>query len=241
MQRLREVGGQCRLDPPLHLLGRGAHLGQRSPDHGCTLLDTAALYGGGENERLRGRAVMHRRSEFTLASKCVLDMIDGTRGLDGSPAAIAGTLDRAMARLGTDHIDFYHLYRLDRRVPVKESAGALVRAKDAGKIGAIGLSEMGAATIRRARATHPIAAVQSEYSPMSRKGEAGVLTACRELGIALVAFSPVARGCSQGWCTTILTPTVTSTAPRCRCPRTSSPWLTCCSRATRWQARVIPP
>ncbi len=163
-----------------------------------TLLDTAALYGGGRNERLIGKAVMHRRAEFTLASKCVLDMVGGKRVLDGSPAAIARTLDGALERLGADHIDLYYLHRLDKTVPVEESVGALVRAKEAGKIGAIGLSEMSAATIRRAHAVHPIAAVQTEYSPISRNPEVAVLETCRELGIAFVAFSPVARGLLAG-------------------------------------------
>ena len=176
----------------------GAALLNRALDLGVTMLDTAALYGGGANERLVGKAVMHRRSEFTLASKCVLDMYDGQRGLDGSPAAIARTLDAALGRLGTDHIDLYYLHRLDKRVPVEESVGALVEAKQAGKIGAIGLSEMSAVTIRRAQAVHPIAAVQTEYSPISRNPEVAVLGTCAELGIALVAFSPVARGLLAG-------------------------------------------
>ncbi|OYY89389.1 MAG: aldo/keto reductase [Sphingomonas sp. 28-66-16] len=163
-------------------------------DLGITLLDTAALYGFGSNERLIGKGVMHRRAEFTLASKCVLDVIDGKRGLDGSPAAIARTLDGALERLGTDHIDLYYLHRLDRNVPIEESVGALARAKEAGKIGALGLSEMSAATIRRAHAVHPITAVQTEYSPWVRNPELGVLDACAELGIGFVAFSPVARG-----------------------------------------------
>jgi aryl-alcohol dehydrogenase-like predicted oxidoreductase len=170
----------------------------RALDLGITLLDTAALYGFGENERLVGRAVGHRRAEYTLASKCVLDVIDGKRGLDGSPAAIARTLDAALGRLGTDHIDLYYLHRLDRNVAVEESVGALVRAKEAGKIGAIGLSEMSAATIRRAHAVHPIAAVQTEYSPVVRNAEIAVLDTCRELGIGFVAFSPVARGLLAG-------------------------------------------
>ncbi len=170
----------------------------RALDLGITLLDTAALYGFGENERLVGRAVGHRRSEYTLASKCVLDVIDGKRGLDGSPAAIDRTLNAALGRLGTDHIDLYYLHRLDRNVPVEESVGALVRAKEAGKIGAIGLSEMGAETIRRAHAVHSIAAVQTEYSPVVRNAEIAVLDTCRELGIGFVAFSPVARGLLAG-------------------------------------------
>ncbi len=170
----------------------------RALDLGVTLLDAAALYGVGENERLVGRAVGHRRGDYTLASKCVLDVIDGKRGLDGSPAAIARTLDAALQRLGTEHIDLYYLHRLDRKVAIEDSVGALVRAKEAGKIGAIGLSEMSAATIRRAHMVHPIAAVQTEYSPVVRNAEIAVLDTCRDLGIGFVAFSPVARGLLAG-------------------------------------------
>ncbi|MGH6617610.1 aldo/keto reductase [Sphingomonas sp.] len=180
----------------------GARLLNRALDLGCSFLDTAALYGMGASERLIGGSVMHRRAEFTLASKCVLDMVEGKRTLDGSPAAIAHTLDGALQRLGTDHIDLYYLHRLDHNVPAEDSVGALVRAKEAGKIGALGLSEMSAATIRRAHAVHPITAVQSEYSPWVRNPEVAVLDTCRELGIALVAFSPVARGFLAGAVTT---------------------------------------
>lgn len=178
--------------------GEAVKLLNHALDIGVTFLDTAALYGGGRNEMLLGKAVMHRRAEFTLASKCVLGMFDGERGLDGSPAAIAQTLDEALTRLTTDHIDLYYLHRLDRNVPVEESVGALVRAKEAGKIGAIGLSEMSAATIRRAHAVHPIAAIQTEYSPWVRNAEVAVLDACRDLDIGFVAFSPVARGFLAG-------------------------------------------
>ena len=171
-----------------------ARLLNRALDLGVTLLDTAALYGGGANEELIGRAVMHRRREFTLTSKCVLDMVDGRRVLDGRPEAIARTLDRALQRLGTNHINLYYLHRLDREVPIEDSVGALVRAKEAGKIGQIGLSEMSAETIARAHAVHPIAALQSEYSLTVRNPEVAALAACRARGIALVAFSPLARG-----------------------------------------------
>lgn len=166
----------------------------RALDLGVTLFDTAAIYGVGANERLVGSAVMHRRSEFTLASKCVLDVVDGKRVLDGRPESIRRTLDAALGRLGTDHIDLYYLHRPDRNVPIEESVGELARAIEAGKIGAIGLSEMGAGLIRRAHAVHQIAAVQSEYSPIVRNPEIAVLDTCRELGIAFVAFSPVSRG-----------------------------------------------
>lgn len=176
----------------------GARLLNRALDLGCTFLDTAAIYGAGASERLIGKAVMHRRKDFMLASKCVLDVVDGQRVLDASPAAIARTLDAALLRLGTDHIDLYYLHRFDRKVPIEDSVGALVRAKEAGKIGSLGLSEMSAATVRRAHAVHPITALQTEYSPWVRNPEIAVLEACRELGIAFVAFSPVARGFLAG-------------------------------------------
>lgn len=176
----------------------GIRLLNAALDMGVTLLDTAALYGGGNNERLLGKAVMHRRDEFALASKCVLDLIDGQRVLDGRPEVILGSLDRSLQRLGVDHIDLYHMHRLDKTVPIEESVGALVRAKEAGKIGAIGLSEMSAETLRRAHAVHPIASMQSEYSPTVRNPEVAVLDTCRELGTGFLAFSPVARGMLAG-------------------------------------------
>jgi aryl-alcohol dehydrogenase-like predicted oxidoreductase len=183
-------------DPPPE--GSAIKLLNRALDLGVTLFDTAALYGFGKNERLLAKAVMHRRKEFTLASKCVLDVYDGIRGLDGSPEAIAATVEGSLARLGTDHIDLVYLHRLDKRVPIEDSVGALVRAKESGKISAIGISEMSAATIERAHAVHPIAAVQSEYSPTVRNPDIAVLETCKRLGISFVAFSPVARGLLAG-------------------------------------------
>ncbi|KFG88254.1 putative oxidoreductase, aryl-alcohol dehydrogenase like protein [Sphingobium herbicidovorans NBRC 16415] len=167
-------------------------------DSGVTFFDTAALYGFGRNEELLGRTLMHRRREFTLASKCVLAEIDGKRGIDGSPQAIVRVLEHSLRRLRVDHIDLYYMHRLDPKVPLEESLGALVRAKEEGKIGAIGLSEMSAATIRRAHSMHPIAAVQTEYSPWTRNPEIAVLDACKELGIGFVAFSPLGRGLLAG-------------------------------------------
>lgn len=167
-------------------------------DAGVTLFDTAALYGFGANEELLGRALMDRRGEFTLASKCVLAEIDGKRGLNGSPQAIERVLEDSLRRLKVDHIDLYYLHRLDPAVPIEESVGALARAREAGKIGAIGLSEMSAATLRRAHAVHPIAAMQTEYSPWVRNPELAVLDVCAELGVAFVAFSPVGRGLLAG-------------------------------------------
>lgn len=167
-------------------------------DAGVTFFDTAALYGFGANEELVGRALGDRRDGYRLASKCVLAEIDGKRGLDGSPAAIARVLEDSLRRLNVDHIDLYYLHRLDPKVPIEESVGALVRAKEAGKIGAIGLSEMSAATLRRAHSVHPIAAMQTEYAPWVRNPEIAVLDACAELGTAFVAFSPVGRGLLAG-------------------------------------------
>lgn len=176
----------------------GARLLHHALDLGVSLVDTAAFYGGGANERLIGASILGRRSEFVLASKCVLDLVDGRRILDASPQAITRTVEGSLARFGTDHIDLLYLHRPDARVPIEESVGALVRLREQGKIGAIGLSEMSAEAIRRAHAVHPIAAVQTEYSPAVRNPEVAVLETCRALGIGFVAFSPVARGLLAG-------------------------------------------
>ena len=170
----------------------------RALDLGCDHLDTANIYGGGANEKLLAKGVMHRRSEFLLASKCGIVVQGERRGVDCSPAAIATSLDDSLARLGTDHIDLFYMHRFDPEVPIADSVGAMVRAIEAGKIGAYGVSEWSAAHIREAHEVHPVAAVQPEYSLWTRNVELGVLDTCRELGIALVAFSPVGRGALTG-------------------------------------------
>ena len=167
-------------------------------DLGYDHLDTAALYGFGANETLVGEAIGHRRDEYFLASKCGMTGVDGKRVIDGRPEALRTTIDEALVRLRTDHIDLYYLHRWDKSVPVEESVGELARMVEAGKVGAIGLSEVSAATLRRAHAVHPIAAVQNEYSLWSRNVELGILETTRALGAALVAFSPVARGFLAG-------------------------------------------
>ncbi|CAN5482687.1 aldo/keto reductase [soil metagenome] len=184
--------------PPFPAEYTSVALLNRALDLGCTLLDTAAIYGTGANESLVAKAVGHRRSEFTLASKCVLDLVDGERVLNARPEVILKSCDRALTRLGTDVIDLYYMHRLDRNVPIEESMGAMAELVAAGKIRAIGLSEMSAETIRRAHAVHPISAVQTEYSPAVRNPEVAVLDVCEQLGIAFVAFSPVARGLLAG-------------------------------------------
>ena len=172
----------------------GGKLLNHALDLGVNMLDTAALYGGGKNEKLLGKYVGHRRNEYLLSSKCVLGMFDGKRGLNGRPEVMTQSLEESLQRLGTDYIDLFYMHRLDKNVPIEDSIGALVRAKEAGKIGHIGLSEMSAETIGRAHAVHPIAAVQSEYSICVRNSEIAVLECCKKLGIGFLAFSPTARG-----------------------------------------------
>jgi aryl-alcohol dehydrogenase-like predicted oxidoreductase len=162
-------------------------------DRGVTLFDTAALYGFGHNEELLGRVLAPHRSRFMLASKCGIFRENGQRRIDGRPETLRRTCEDSLSRLRTDVIDLYYLHRWDKAVPIEDSVGALADLVRAGKIHAIGLSEVSAATLRRAHAVHPIAAVQSEYSLWSREVEIAVLQACRELGAALVAFSPLAR------------------------------------------------
>ncbi len=164
-------------------------------DIGYTLLDTAALYGFGANEELLGEALAGRRQEYYLASKCGLfKNHEGKRAIDGRPEMIKKTCEDSLRRLKTDYIDLYYLHRWDKKVPVEESVGAMAELVEEGKIAAIGLSEVSAATLQKAHDTHPIAALQNEYSLFSRNPEIASLQLCHELGIAYVAFSPVGRG-----------------------------------------------
>lgn len=163
-------------------------------DSGVTHLDTATLYGGGRNEELVGRAIAGRRDEIVLASKGGMAIVDGVRTIDGRPETLRAQVDASLTRLGVDRIDLYYLHRWDRTVPIGESVGALAELVEEGKIGAIGLSEISVPTLHEALRVAPIAAVQNEYSLWSRNPELGMLDATRDAGIALVAFSPVARG-----------------------------------------------
>ena len=167
-------------------------------DAGITHFDTAALYGFGRNEELVGETLGPFRKAIFLASKCGMTAVDGMRVIDGRPATLKRTCEESLRRLRTDVIDLYYLHRWDKTVPIEDSIGALAELAAAGKIRAIGLSEVSAATLRRAHAVYPISAVQSEYSLWSRNPEIAVLNACRELGVALVAFSPIARGFLAG-------------------------------------------
>ncbi len=175
-----------------------ALLGQ-ALDLGYDFLDTANIYGLGHNEELIGRALKHRRSEFFLATKMAIDVReDGRRFIDCKPEAIRRCVDESLARLQTDFIDLYYMHRRDLSTPIEESMEAMAGLVKAGKIGAIGLSEMSAETLRRAQAVHPVAAMQTEYSLWTRNPEIAVLNACRDLGTTFVAFSPVGRGVLAG-------------------------------------------
>ncbi|WP_260921565.1 aldo/keto reductase [Novosphingobium sp. 9] len=167
-------------------------------DNGCDHFDTANIYGMGVSEEILSEAIMDRRDEFFLATKTGI-IVDGVRrGIDCSPDAITASLDASLKRLGTDHVDLFYMHRFDPKVPIADSVGAMVRAIEAGKIGAYGVSEWSSAHIREAHAVHPVAAVQTEYSLWTRNVELGVLETTRALGIALVAFSSVARGALGG-------------------------------------------
>ena len=170
----------------------------RALDHGINFFDTAALYGFGNNETLLGNVLKPHRSKIVLASKCGMTGVDGKRVIDGRPATLKRTCDESLRRLQTDVIDLYYLHRWDKQVPIEDSVGALSDLVQAGKIRSIGLSEVSAPTLRRAHAVHPIAALQSEYSLWTRNAELGTLDACRELGTAYVAFSPLARAFLTG-------------------------------------------
>jgi len=172
-------------------------------DAGYTLMDTATLYGAGMNEERVGRVLRSRRNDYVLSSKCGMEItkVDGkpVRVIDGRPETLMRQIEASLRRLGVDVIDLYYLHRWDRAVPIEDSVGAMARMVEKGYVRGIGLSEVSAATLRRAHAVHPITALQTEYSLWSRNAEIAVLDACRELGVAFVAFSPVARGylCDQ--------------------------------------------
>lgn len=169
-------------------------------DIGINFLDTADMYGVGANERLLGQLLALRRDEVVVATKFGhVRAADGTVvRIDGSPAHVRQACDASLQRLGVDHIDLYYQHRVDKTVAIEDTVGAMAALVKAGKVRHLGLSEASAATIRRAHAVHPIAAVQTEYSLWSRDVEAEILPTCRELGIALVPYSPLGRGFLTG-------------------------------------------
>jgi aryl-alcohol dehydrogenase-like predicted oxidoreductase len=170
-------------------------------DMGVNLLDTSDIYGPHTNEVLVGQAIAERRDEVVLATKfgIVRDLENPRRrGVNGRPEYVHGSCDASLRRLATDHIDLYYQHRVDPEVPIEETVGAMAELVEAGKVRFLGLSEAGPETIRRAHAVHPISALQSEYSLWSRDIEDEVLPTIRELGIGLVAYSPLGRGFLTG-------------------------------------------
>ncbi|MEN8196424.1 MAG: aldo/keto reductase [Pseudomonadota bacterium] len=167
----------------------------RAIELGANFIDTADMYGQGSNEELVGRAIADRRDKAILASKFGnVRLPDGGREIVGRPDYVPQACDASLKRLGVDHIDLYYQHRVDPTVPIEETVGAMARLIEAGKVRYLGLSEAGPETIRRANATHPISALQSEYSLWTRDLEAEILPTCRELGIGLVPYSPLGRG-----------------------------------------------
>ncbi len=169
---------------------------RRALEVGVTFFDTANVYGRGHNETLVGRVLGPARERIVLATKFGFAMDGG--GVDGHPAHVAGYCEDSLGRLGTDVIDLYYLHRVDKRVPIEDTVGAMAELVRAGKVRALGLSEVSSDTLRRAHAAHPITAVQSEYSLWTRDVEKKLLATCAELGVAFVPFSPLGRGFLTG-------------------------------------------
>ncbi|QRE72302.1 aldo/keto reductase [Methylobacterium aquaticum] len=167
---------------------------------GYDFLDTADTYGLGRNEELLGRVLKGRRDRIVLATKFGIVRREGSteRRIDNSPAYLTAACEASLRRLGVETIDLYYCHRRDPSVPIDEMVGAMARLVEAGKVRALGLSEVSPETLRAADAVHPIAAVQTEYSLWSREPEAGLIETCRDLDVALVAYSPLGRGFLTG-------------------------------------------
>jgi aryl-alcohol dehydrogenase-like predicted oxidoreductase len=171
----------------------------RAAELGITMLDTADMYGPFTNEELIRKALIGRRDQFVVATKFGFErQADGSQTVNGRPEYIHRACEASLRRLDVDTIDLYYQHRIDRSVPIEDTVGAMAELVQAGQVRFLGLSEAGAATIRRAHAVHPISAVQSEYSLFSRDVEESVLPAMRELGIGFVAYSPLGRGILTG-------------------------------------------
>jgi aryl-alcohol dehydrogenase-like predicted oxidoreductase len=171
----------------------------RAVELGVTLLDTADVYGPHTNEQLIGKALVGRRDQFEVATKFGLErQADGSQTINGRPDYVHRACEASLRRLDIDTIDLYYQHRIDRSVPIEETVGAMAELVEEGKVRYVGLSEAGAATIRKAHAIHPISAVQSEYSLFTRDVEESVLPTMRELGIGFVAYSPLGRGILTG-------------------------------------------
>lgn len=171
----------------------------RAIELGINFIDTSDAYAGGKNEELLGRGIKGMRDQVVLATKFGnIRRPDGSRGADGRPEYVQQAAEACLKRLDTDVIDVFYLHRVDPDTPIEDTVGAMARLIDEGKVRALGLSEAGVNTVRRAHATYPIAALQTEYSLWSRFAEAEILPTCRELGITYVAYGPLGRGFLTG-------------------------------------------
>ncbi len=175
----------------------------RALELGCNFLDTAEMYGPFKNEELVGKAIAGRRDDWIVATKFGIRFAPTednptNRVLDGSPENVRRSIEGSLERLGTDHVDLYYLHRVDPNTPIEETVGAMGELVKEGKVRHLGLSEASPDTLRRAHATHPISALQTEYSLWTRDPEDEALPACRELGIGFVAYSPLGRGFLSG-------------------------------------------
>jgi len=171
----------------------------RALDRGVNFLDTSDMYGWGHNEELLGRALRGRRAGVVLATKFgQVRTPAGANLVDGRPEYVQQACEASLRRLGVEVIDLYYQHRVDPKVPIEETVGAMARLVEQGKVRALGLSEAAPATIRRAHAVHPLAAVQTEYSLLYRSPGEETLAVCRQLGIAFVAYSPLGRGLLSG-------------------------------------------
>ncbi|HEX2552295.1 MAG TPA: aldo/keto reductase [Microvirga sp.] len=171
----------------------------RAVELGIDLIDTSDAYGFGANEELLGRALKGHRDRVVLATKFGnIRNPDGSNAVNGKPDYVPQACEASLKRLGVEVIDLYYIHRVDASVPVEETVGAMARLVEQGKVRHLGISEAGVATLRRAHATHPIAALQTEYSLWTRDAEAELLPVCRELGIGYVAYAPLGRGFLTG-------------------------------------------
>src|SRR3954454_13153204 len=175
----------------------------RALELGCTFLDTAEMYGPFTNEELVGKAIAGNRDKWTIATKMGIRFAPTednptNRVLDGSPENVRNSIEGSLKRLGTDHVDLYYLHRVDPKTPIEETVGAMGELVSEGKVRHLGLSEAAPDTIRKAHATHPITALQTEYSLWTRDPEGEILPTVRELGIGFVPYSPLGRGFLSG-------------------------------------------
>jgi aryl-alcohol dehydrogenase-like predicted oxidoreductase len=172
---------------------------ERAIELGIDFFDTADVYGVGHNEELVGKTLRKHRDKVVIATKFANQVLpDGKRAINGRPEYVHSACDASLKRLGIEHIDLYYQHRVDKKVPIEETVGAMAELVKQGKVRYLGLSEAGAKTIRRAHATHPISALQSEYSLWTRDYEDEVIPTLRELGIGFVPFSPLGRGFLSG-------------------------------------------